>query len=107
MALHELATNAVKYGALSNDTGKVQISWIVEDKGRDFQFRWSESGGPLVVVPRRRGFGSRLIEQGLSQDLAAQVRLEFEEEGVVCTIKAPIDEVRAGLGFRKTTHDRL
>jgi two-component sensor histidine kinase/CheY-like chemotaxis protein len=107
MALHELATNAVKYGALSNDTGKVQIRWTVENEARDFHFRWSESGGPLVVVPRKRGFGSRLIEQGLSQDLAAQVRLEFEEDGVVCTIKAPLDEVRAGLGFGRSPLDAL
>jgi PAS domain S-box-containing protein len=94
MALHELATNAVKYGALSNGTGSVAINWrpIPGDPQR-FQLRWAESGGPPVATPRRRGFGSRLIEQGLAQDLAGEARLTFPRRGLVCTIDAPLDEI--------------
>jgi PAS domain S-box-containing protein len=82
MALHELATNAVKYGALSNGVGSVGISWrLTPGDPQRFQLSWVESGGPPVDVPRRRGFGSRLIEQGLSQDLAGEVLLDFDRSG--------------------------
>ncbi len=92
MALHELSTNAIKYGALSNDRGEVTISWSVQQdsKGDQVRLRWSESGGPPVVPPARRGFGSRLIERGLSHEIGGTVRLEFSETGVVCTIEAPL-----------------
>jgi signal transduction histidine kinase len=93
MALHELATNAAKYGALSNQTGHVAIAWTIGQPL--FQLRWTEAGGPPVVAPRRRGFGSRLIEQGLSHEFGGQVDLAFETSGVICTIRAPLDEVRA------------
>lgn len=93
MALHELCTNAVKYGALSRDEGRVRIEWRVTD-GADgkqaLQLRWSEHGGPLVTRPTRRGFGSRLIERGLKQDLHGDVKLDFARAGVVCTITAPL-----------------
>jgi signal transduction histidine kinase len=82
MALHELATNAVKYGALSNATGRVAVTWGIHGIDRqEFELRWIETGGPPVPAPRRRGFGSRLIEQGLSQDLAAEVQLQFDSGG--------------------------
>jgi PAS domain S-box-containing protein len=94
MALHELATNAVKYGALSNGTGSVEIHWrITQDDPQQFRLRWVESGGPPVETPRRRGFGSRLVEQGLAQDLAGKVRLDFQRSGLICTIDAPLEEV--------------
>lgn len=97
MALHELATNAVKYGALSNKTGGVEINWrLTPGDQQRFQLRWAESGGPPVETPRRRGFGSRLIEQGLAQDLAGAARLTFAPEGLVCTIDAPLDEIVGG-----------
>jgi two-component sensor histidine kinase len=95
MALHELATNAVKYGAFSDTAGQVRISW---DIGAEFELRWVETDGPLVAAPSRRGFGSRLIEQGLPHEFGAEVALEFAREGVVCTIRAPLDEVRALAG---------
>lgn len=94
MALHELCTNAVKYGALSNDRGRVAIEWTVaEDDGatRQLRMRWVEAGGPPVTPPDRRGFGSRLIEHGLGQDLGGEVRVEFAPAGVTCTILAPLD----------------
>lgn len=98
MALHELATNAVKHGALSNGAGSVDIDWRVSPADRQrFSLRWVESGGPPVEKPRRRGFGSRLVEQGLAQDLAGEVRLDFERAGLVCSIEAPLAEVAAGV----------
>jgi two-component sensor histidine kinase len=96
MALHELATNAAKYGALSNGSGRVDVDWKVTVDPPAFSFRWAESGGPPVQMPRKRGFGSRLIERGLAQDLNGNIRLEFATAGVICTIAAPIDEVSEG-----------
>ncbi len=96
LVLHELATNAVKYGALSIPAGRVRIRWQVEENSvHGFSLRWEESGGPPVVAPRRRGFGSKLIEQGLAQDLAARVNLRFAAQGLLCTLDAPLAEVKA------------
>jgi PAS domain S-box-containing protein len=91
MALHELGTNAVKYGALSQETGHVSITWTVrrEEETR-LTLRWAESGGPEVKKPTRTGFGSRLIERGLARELAGEVHLNYEPSGVVCTIDAPV-----------------
>ena len=95
MALHELATNAVKYGALSNRTGIVEIIWrLIPGDPQRLQLRWTESGGPPVEALRRRGFGSRLLEHGLAHDLAGEVRLSFTRRGIVCTVDAPLDEIR-------------
>ena len=94
MALHELCTNAVKYGALSNAAGRVGIAWSVAgiDDPRTLRMRWSEMGGPPVSTPSRRGFGSRLIESGLKQDLNGDVRIEFAASGVVCHIEAVLEQ---------------
>lgn len=92
MALHELCTNAAKYGALSNETGHVNISWdLVEDQadGR-LRLQWEECGGPPVVAPQHKGFGSRLITRGLAHELGAKVQLDYPPSGVVCTIEAPL-----------------
>jgi PAS domain S-box-containing protein len=94
MALHELATNSAKYGALSVEAGGVKLSWLSEDIPQRFQLRWMESGGSPVEMPSKRGFGSRLIEQGLSHDLSGEVQLDFAREGVVCTIDAPLTKFR-------------
>ncbi len=92
MALHELCTNAMKYGALSVDGGHVDIRWRREAReGPDcLVLRWEERGGPPVVAPTRRGFGSRLIERGLRHDLHGHVSLDFPPTGVVCEITAPL-----------------
>src|SRR6202034_1560126 len=84
LALHELATNAAKYGALSRPEGRVELRWAVQ-AGR-LNLSWRESGGPRVVPPTRQGFGSRLIEHALSRDLDGKTRLEFAPEGVRCSI---------------------
>jgi two-component sensor histidine kinase len=88
MALHELCTNAVKYGALSNQSGRVDIDWAAAGNAPGFRLTWRESGGPKVGLPRRRGFGSRLIEQSLPADIGAEVSVEFKPEGLVCVIGA-------------------
>ncbi len=92
MALQELATNAVKYGALSNDTGGVEITWAVDRTKAvpRVRLRWRETGGPPVKPPTRQGFGSRLIERSLARDLSGGVSLDFAPEGLVCTIDAPV-----------------
>ncbi len=92
MALHELATNALKYGALSSDAGKVALDWTTLD-GR-FRLLWRESGGPAVRPPSRTGFGSRMIERGLSSELRGEVRIDYRPAGVVCTIDSPLEAIR-------------
>lgn len=92
MALHELCTNAVKYGALSNGSGSVRISWeIVRDFAIPaFRLEWVESGGPAVSSPGRRGFGSKMIEKALASELGGSVQLSFDVGGVRCMIEAPL-----------------
>ena len=91
MALQELATNAVKYGALSGDQGRITLTWRIDAQDpQRMHLRWEEQGGPPVTPPRRRGFGTRLIERGLAQDLDGAVEIAFEPGGVVCTIAAKI-----------------
>lgn len=91
MALHELCTNAIKYGALSNDEGTVDVEWRVsEGPPQRFDLAWRERGGPPVEEPTARGFGSMMIEQALAYDLGADVGLEFRPEGLTCTIAGPL-----------------
>lgn len=90
MAIHELCTNAAKYGALSGESGKVNIHWSAE--GDRFLFRWSESGGPPVTPPKRKGFGSLMIERALA-GRDARARIDYRPDGVVCTIEAPLESV--------------
>jgi PAS domain S-box-containing protein len=91
MALHELCTNAVKYGALSNDAGAISVEWTVDEGSEPrLRLRWRERGGPRVEAPKRRGFGSRLIEQTIRQDLDGQVSLEFDPAGLMCSIDATL-----------------
>ncbi len=93
LALHELATNAVKYGSLSVPEGKIDVTWHT-DEGM-LHFTWRESGGPKVVVPQSRGFGSRMLERGLAAELDGQVRIDFAPDGLVCAITAPLDAATA------------
>jgi PAS domain S-box-containing protein len=91
LALHELATNAAKYGALSNQTGVVTVKWTVSQRDiPTFRMVWQESGGPEVTPPATFGFGSRLIKQGLSGELAGPVSLSYLSDGLVCTVEAPV-----------------
>lgn len=92
LALHELTTNAAKYGALSVPEGKVAIDTAIErtENGQDLRLRWSEAGGPAVTAPERRGFGSVLIERGIAHDLDGSSSLAFEASGVRCEIRVPL-----------------
>ncbi len=94
MALHELTTNAAKYGALSAPNGRIQIEWqrVAGRPGEPEEMRvtWSEHGGPKVAPPSRRGFGSDLIERGLARQLGGTASLTFREDGLICTISAPL-----------------
>ncbi|MCY7271770.1 MAG: PAS domain-containing protein [Sphingomonas bacterium] len=91
IAFNELATNAVKYGAFSNNSGTIAISWTLnhESDGRWLCLHWREQGGPSVTPPTRKGFGSRVIEQGLAHELQGKIKLTYPPEGVVCTIHVP------------------
>jgi len=91
MALHELCTNAVKYGALSRDGGGVSLSWSVS--GGRLHLVWAEHGGPPVAPPARRGFGTRMIERALAADVEGEAKLEFLPEGVVCRIEAALPRI--------------
>jgi PAS domain S-box-containing protein len=90
MALHELGTNAVKYGALSDDEGRVTVEWdMVEEGGRNrLQLRWREQGGPQVEPPTRTGFGTRMLERAL-RGQGGSAAIEFRPEGVCCTLDLP------------------
>lgn len=90
MSLHELGTNAVKYGALSGPEGEVAVEWSIEDGG-SLRLSWRETGGPPVAPPTRRGFGTRLVERQLAAEFGGAVSLEFRPEGVVCAIEAPLE----------------
>ena len=92
MAFHELATNAVKYGALSTPAGHVALRLRLDDQPSDrrLMIEWTESGGPAVVKPDRQGFGSRLLERGLAGELAGRVRLDYHPTGLSCRMDLPL-----------------
>ncbi|HEY8591526.1 MAG TPA: PAS domain S-box protein [Sphingomicrobium sp.] len=90
LALHELATNAAKYGSLSNRDGRIDVHWTTES-GR-LHLTWRESGGPEVTPPDRRGFGSRMIERTLASEFGGTVELRFEPSGVTCQVSAPLPQ---------------
>jgi PAS domain S-box-containing protein len=94
MALHELATNAVKYGALSDDAGRVILTWDIVDGSQPGQLwlRWQEVDGPPVVAPTRRGFGSRLIERALAAEMGGTAAIDYRRRGVVFTLEAPLPD---------------
>ncbi|WP_332769028.1 PAS domain-containing sensor histidine kinase [Phenylobacterium sp.] len=97
LALHELATNAVKYGALSRPEGRVTIRWNLV--GDMLTITWREDGGPPVRAPVRSGFGSRLLQRSLARDLHGEVVVAFAPEGVVCEIRCRPSALQAARGF--------
>jgi two-component system CheB/CheR fusion protein len=100
MALHELATNAVKYGSLSISGGEVAVSWrVTEDEAAQrLVIEWVESGGPTVKEPTRRGFGSDLIERTVTHDLKATVRRDFVPTGLQCRMEVPLTDGTGSAG---------
>lgn len=97
LALHELATNAAKYGSLSVDVGTITINWTVEQRDGDdiFRFIWQEAGGPPVVAPTRRGFGSSMIEQALSGYFNGNAELFYNADGLSFELTAPLSGLTA------------
>ncbi|CAN7287056.1 sensor histidine kinase [Neorhizobium tomejilense] len=95
MGLHELTTNALKYGALSTVNGQVAINWQIVGGAKPLlRLTWTESGGPPVVAPSRRGFGVRLIERSLAQDLGGKASVIFDQPaGIIGTMEAPLADV--------------
>lgn len=91
IAFNELATNAVKYGAFSNEAGTIAISWKLAEKpgGRWLCLQWREQDGPPVAPPKRKGFGSRVIERGLAHELDGKVNLDYDPTGIICNIEVP------------------
>jgi PAS domain S-box-containing protein len=93
LIIHELATNAVKYGSLSATGGKVKIEWSLVEGGT-FRLSWSERNGPTVVEPRTRGFGTRLIQSGIAGQ-SSHVDLQYEPTGLVCTLQVALSDLQA------------
>jgi two-component sensor histidine kinase len=96
LAVHELATNAIKYGALSNDHGRVDISWSQTTMTDEpvFRFIWAESGGPAVSEPTQTGFGSRLIKRVLTGDFGGEVAFTYAPSGITCILTAPMTQIQ-------------
>jgi PAS domain S-box-containing protein len=97
LALHELATNAAKYGALSVETGKVSVAWrkVAAATGEAVEVVWAESGGPDVEEPSRTGFGVLVIKRNLTRALDADVDLTFAREGVQCRVLIPSSQLQS------------
>ncbi len=103
LVVHELATNATKYGALSVPDGQVSIRWSIEDAGAEsrFKFQWLESDGPAVILPTRQGFGRTVLEKAAAEDFGAQPKISFAPAGLTYEIDAPLSVVvanSAGVG---------
>jgi two-component sensor histidine kinase len=96
VAIHELATNATKYGALTGH-GSVAVTWTDQavDGAETFRFTWTESGGPAVTEPTKKGFGSRLIEKMLPNDFGGEVQTFYRPDGVVCELTAPLGRLNS------------
>jgi two-component sensor histidine kinase len=94
MIVHEIATNAAKYGALSNDTGTIRLDWevVTEEAKPKLRLVWTEAGGPPVVVPVQRGFGSRLIERSARDQLGGEATVDFLPRGVVYTVTCTLED---------------
>lgn len=99
MAIHELTTNAAKYGALSNRAGRISVSWQIVQGGEAglLLFEWRESEGPPVVVPTRQGFGSRLLQRVLTTQVQAEVHSEYAPDGFRLVMRAPVPGRNAAL----------
>ena len=96
LALHELATNAIKYGALSGPTGTVTLRWrIVVEDGSSLRLSWSERGGPPVTPPSRTGFGSVVVQRMVSSAVSGRVTIDFSPEGLLWVLDIPPENFQA------------
>jgi two-component sensor histidine kinase len=95
LALHELAANAAKHGALSRSSGRVDVSWEPLPDNGGVELIWRETKGPKVSMPKRRGFGSMVIEHNLTRALDAEVSLDFAADGLTCRVSVPKNQLAA------------
>ncbi len=95
IVFNELATNAVKHGALSNEVGLVVVDWTKEPTptGARLLLRWQEKDGPPVTPPERIGFGSQVIKRSLAHELEGTVHLDYRPEGLTCTMTIPLPRI--------------
>ncbi|MBC7951539.1 MAG: PAS domain-containing protein [Rhodospirillaceae bacterium] len=107
LAFHELATNATKYGAFSNDNGHIHISWAqeVRPNGTVLVIRWRESGGPPVQPPTRKGFGSEMIVRGIKYELRGQAIMDFLPAGLEVEISMPLDGLSPAGPIMRAQHE--
>jgi two-component sensor histidine kinase len=96
LAIHKLATNALKYGALTVASGRVSVTWRTEDDKRtpNFIFTWQELGGPPASRPDASGFGTRLISRVLKDDFGGSVEVSYQSTGLVCRLTAPLGNLQ-------------
>ena len=109
LAVHELATNSVKYGSLSTEAGRLAVTWrvIAAEGGQVLEILWLETGGPPVTPPKNRGFGTKLIELSLVRGLSAKVDREFLEAGVRCCISIPFTPEIGRIRTAQTANEAL
>ncbi len=96
LAIHELGTNAAKYGALSVPEGKISMTWSIDRTGGEaaVTLRWEESGGPEVTEPENKGFGSMLIERSIAYELEGEATIDYRRDGLICVISIPLRMLR-------------
>lgn len=94
MALHELATNASRFGALSVPEGRLDVEWTVDRACEPAMVNlvWRERGGPPVLLPAKRGFGTKLVDQGISRELDGKVELRYNPDGFIGRIRLPVSQ---------------
>lgn len=101
LVLHEMASNATRHGALSDGDGQVDVAWrmVATPDGDRMRLEWRERGGPPVHLPTRKGFGSRLLDNGLGQELRGAVNVEYAPAGMICTIIMPVSRARGAVCY--------
>ncbi|HVY84752.1 MAG TPA: response regulator [Caulobacterales bacterium] len=104
LAIHELATNAAKYGALSSPNGRVTVDWKLD--GDSLFVRWAESGGPPVTKPSKVGFGAKVIRAGVTTQLGGDVDFEWRKSGLICTMRLPSEHFTPATAAAKATPAR-
>jgi PAS domain S-box-containing protein len=101
LGLHELTTNATKYGALSAPAGRIEVAWRIErrpPRPPALRIEWRERGGPPVATPQQQGFGTRFIVGSVASELQGHARLDYDPEGLICTMEIPLDPAMLDLG---------
>jgi PAS domain S-box-containing protein len=103
LGLHELTTNATKYGALSVPAGRIEVSWKIERQPQRplLRIEWRERGGPPVTAPERQGFGTRFIEGSVASELQGKATLNYDPAGLICTMEIPLDSMTPDVGAQE------